>query len=488
MLRTQGPEPVEVQEALTQELDGVLSDDPVLMRLSALSDQVARLPISVGLNLVLEASGLRMWAEQMTEAPQARADILRLEAEAEAFEQAHRDLKAASGFHGETAKVFLGWLDARAGDRDFDRHPDPSGESSEAVEIVTWHGSKGREWPITVVAEFDNAIEERPGTTSTKFESLDRIDDMAAVLDSASLIHTPVFDAPEAQARFLEDRRADFEATARNLLYVALTRARDRLILEWPTFLKDRNEDAPGASCLFHVLSDNCLPKIGNESLRIGSIECAVRHVYVPEVSPCTTISETRSARHPRFGLSQPLPLGRLSPWRLLPSQAVADAAVPLTRSIRLGAALPTTVNTAVRGTALHLAFRTFLTRPDLMSRLDAATGLDSVTLELIATRARAFKDLLASMGFTDLRCEVPVLGHTPEGAEIPGIIDLLAMGLDGCLLIDHKSGGTGVGLGSYWHQLSAYIQLIPEIVQSLPLKGAGILWLDHGTLELVDL
>ena len=59
---------------------------------------------------------------------------------------------------------------------------------------------------------------------------------MAAVLASAALIHTPGFAAPEAGRRFIEDRREAFEANAKNLLYVALTRARDRLVLEWPGF------------------------------------------------------------------------------------------------------------------------------------------------------------------------------------------------------------------------------------------------------------
>lgn len=165
----------------------------------------------------MDAAGIRLWADRQPDAAQARADLLRLEAEAAEFETAHRDLKAASGFHGETAKVFLGWLDARADERDFDRRPDPSANSAEAVEIVTWHGSKGREWPITVVAEFDLGIEEWPGTTATRFDALDGIDDMPAVLASAALVHTPGFAAPEAQRRFIEDRRVDFEANAKNL-------------------------------------------------------------------------------------------------------------------------------------------------------------------------------------------------------------------------------------------------------------------------------
>jgi len=51
------------------------------------------------------------------------------------------------------------------------------------------------------------------------------------VLASAALIHTPGFAAPEAERRFIEDRRVDFEANAKNLLYVALTRARETVTI-----------------------------------------------------------------------------------------------------------------------------------------------------------------------------------------------------------------------------------------------------------------
>ncbi len=85
-----------------------------------------------------------------------------------------------------------------------------------------------------MVAELDNGIEDWPGSTTTRFDALERIDNMALVLGSAALVHTPGFAAPEATRRFIEDRREDFEANAKNLLYVALTRARDRIVLEWP--------------------------------------------------------------------------------------------------------------------------------------------------------------------------------------------------------------------------------------------------------------
>jgi len=488
LLRTLGPGPLPLQDALAARIEGRMADDPILMRLAGLSDRLSRLPVSTALDLVLEAAELRPWASAQLDAAQARADLLRLEAEAGEFEAAHRDLKAASGFHGETAKVFLGWLSARAEERDFDRRPDPSADSAEAVEIVTWHASKGREWPITVVAEFDAGIEEWPGTTSTRFDALDRIDDMAAVLASARLIHTPAMAAPEAGRRFIEDRRQDFEANARNLLYVALTRARDRLVLEWPGFLKERPEDAPQAACLFHVFEDACAPQIGGGKLRIGNTDCPAVIVSLPEQASFTEYKAGGSGRSPCFGEAEPLPVVQLTPWRLQPSQAVDAVDSPASLSITLGAAWPWTANDAARGTALHLALRTCLTRPDLAPSLPAATGLDVATLARVAERAAALRSWLEGEGYTDLRCEIPVLAHTPEGAEIPGMIDLLAIGPQGCLLVDHKSGGAGTGLGAYWPQLSAYVRLLAEVFPEKPVRGAAIHWVDYGVLEMVEM
>lgn len=487
LLRTLGPDPLPLQDALSAQIDGRLIDDPVLMRLAALSDILARLPVGAGLDLVLNAADLRLWAERQPDAAQSRADLLRLEAEAGEFEAAHRDLKSASGFHGETAKVFLGWLDARGGERDFDRHPDPSANSAEAVEIVTWHASKGREWPITVVAEFDYGIEERAGSTATRFDALDRIDDMVVVLGSASLIHTPGFDAPEATRRFIEDRRADFEANAKNLLYVALTRARDRLVLEWPGFLKDREEDAPEATNLFHILSDTCAPQIGAGSLRINGVDCPALVTQLPEEAGFTEYAGGAAASALRFGAAAPLPVTPLTPWRLQPSQTRSAGVPPVSRRIDIGAPWPKALNDAYRGTALHLALRTYLTRPDLAPALALATGLDDATLALVAERATALKAWLADQGYTDLRAEIPVLGYTPEGAEIPGTLDLLAIGPAGAILIDHKSGGVGDGFGPYWPQLSSYTGLLAGLYPQHPLQGVAVFWVDHGWLELAD-
>lgn len=130
---------------------------------------------------------------------------------------------------------------------------------------------------------------------------------------------------------------------------------------------------------------------------------------------------------------------------------------------------------------------RVFLTRPELASTLSGVTGLEEATLALMAERATALRAWLSDQGYTDLRCEIPVLGHSPEGGEIPGTIDLLAIGPQGSLLIDHKTGGQGDGFGPYWPQLSAYAALVTRFFPEHPFQGVAVFWIDHGTLALAN-
>ncbi|AVA13496.1 hypothetical protein [Sphingopyxis sp. MG] len=115
-----------------------------------------------------------------------RADLLRFEAEAAAFIDAHRDMREASGFYGQGANVFLGWLENKVGLKGEDLRPNPSGSEADGVEIVTWHASKGREWPIVVVCGLDHKLDPRAGTFSTKFPGFDDLDH---VIEEATLAY-----------------------------------------------------------------------------------------------------------------------------------------------------------------------------------------------------------------------------------------------------------------------------------------------------------
>lgn len=175
-----------------------------------------------------------------------------------------------------------------------------------------------------------------------------------------------------------------------------------------------------------------------------------------------------------------------LTPWRIQPSR-LASAETPATRRVNIGPVWDDKASTAERGTALHLAMQTFLLRSDLTGPLARATGLDDAILARIEERAEALKRWLAAEGFPDLRCEIPVMGSTAAGSEISGTIDLLAAGPRGTLLVDHKSGGAGQGLGPYWPQLQAYARIVRDLFPDQPLLAAAVFWLDHGVLEVVD-
>jgi len=102
--------------------------------------------------------------------------------------------------------------------------------------------------------------------------------------------------------------------------------------------------------------------------------------------------------------------------------------------------------------------------------------------------RADTLRAHLTDLGFTDLQSEVPIMGKTPEGAEISGTIDLIAQGPKGCLIVDHKTGGSGDGIGPYWGQLSAYANLVTEHFRTVPVLGVAVHWMDHGTVETVQI
>lgn len=488
LLRLLGPENLSVQDGFSLQVNRQLQQDEVLQKLAQLADSVSEMPAVRAVQTVLNHAGLYAWVEQTDDPAQARADLLRLEAEAQAFDSSHRDLKAASGFHGQTIKVFLAWLNDQLEERNGDRRPDPAANNPEAVEILTWHGSKGREWPVTVICQLNDEIEERGNTTSGYFEKLDDLSNMHAVMNSAMLLHTPRMDAAEQQRAFIEDRREAFEAVACNNLYVGFTRARELLVIEWPGFdVKRKHEDE--ASHLIHVIEDKAGADLADDGIMIGGIFCPAKIKRCPDLSIEAMYGAQGSTAYTRFGHSEKLAdAGSLSPWKVQPSARALPNVEGELQSFTIGEQVQIDDSSAARGIALHLAIFCHLVRPDLKGQLPAATGLDYATLTVLEQRAEALKQWLGEQGYTQFECEVPVAGLTPEGSEVNGTIDLLAIGSKGALLIDHKSGGTGEGLGGYMGQLASYGEMVKEKLPHIKLNGLAIHWIDHGSIQLLEM
>lgn len=153
---------------------------------------------------------------------------------------------------------------------------------------------------MTAVCELDREVSERPGTTRavfTDFSDLDR------VLEGVALVHTPKLFIPEKQEIFVADRQAAAETEARNLIYVALTRARDRLILEWPDF-------ALGKDTISHasLLADACGIAVGEAAIAVDGQDFRAR-AYAP-IRRATRQSPRRFPKPRRSGSA------RAAPWR----------------------------------------------------------------------------------------------------------------------------------------------------------------------------
>src|SRR5581483_3725681 len=135
---------------------------------------------------------------------------------------------------------FLAYLDAAA-DVENGLAPADVSVSRDRVQVMTVHAAKGLEWQIVAVPHLSTGV--FPSTASTRTWLTDAADlppllrgDRASaglpgvpVLDTSGVANRKqLSDKISAHRRLLDQRRADEE---RRLLYVAITRADDTLLL-----------------------------------------------------------------------------------------------------------------------------------------------------------------------------------------------------------------------------------------------------------------
>lgn len=354
---------------------------------------------------------------------------------------------------------------------------------------MTWHASKGREWPIVVVCGLDHKFDPRPATFSTKFPGFDDLDH---VIGEATLAYAPEFAAPEATDRFLEELYPECEETARRLLYVALTRARNRLIIEWPQ--DDEKAEPPLPITARRQMNDVCGLKLQGNQITIGAESFPARMTICDKEIPASFAAETRvgldgSDRELRFAIEQrPVmelevvisPSLALSTHRPLPREIE-------TRAIADGVRLSGTdlAQATDKGTAVHEALRILLSRPDLRDRVGQHCRASEVEVELLAKQAQALRQTLMDLGYSRLHVEQPIEIELADGGRQSIIVDLIAEGTDGFMIVDHKSGAVvdhALRFESYWPQLVAYIDAV-SLKGDQAVHGAAVFWTETGEL-----
>jgi ATP-dependent exoDNAse (exonuclease V) beta subunit len=381
-------------------------DIPLIHQLDDLRPSIADMSASEVLNLVLDALDLRRIIARRGHALQRIDNIERLRRYALEYESACSRLHSAATLGG-----FLIWLNRLGKDG---RDEQSVGESADTVRVLTYHKSKGLEYPVTICCSLEQSFREQVWGLNLIATQSDP--DLNNILGNRwlrfwinpfadQLRRTRLEEKLLQSTAHAEARRIALAEEAR-LLYVGLTRARDYLIL--PTTAKSTgwlnrvfnsgNEDIP----VLDPHSDET-PFYDGQRVLYADTKILYKPKVFPEPPEHTDdilFAAPRSARHPVprpalfYDLSEEVPGG----LHLYPAQPVAFAA-PLLWKEECPPVLVKAVQTFMAADRLHRpsSDRLALARYQLTLR-NATEYLETTHL---AQHSEAFHQALSQWGYT---------------------------------------------------------------------------------------
>lgn len=349
-------------------------------------------------------------------------------------------------------------------------------ESGGQIRIMTVHASKGLEAPIVILPDTVSAPNR---STLDKFlwpedSGLPIPLWSARSADSCAVFH-------RAQDALLEDQRAE----SARLLYVALTRARDRLYIMGA---QGKNTNA----VTWYSLVNEAFARLdgvidaGNGRKRLSSMQTAPSKDRTKETIIKASIDE------PPVWLAIPPQMETLPPRPFSPSRA-DEIRSPEQIHSPIDAVHP---HRFLRGNITHKLFEILPALP-VKNRRQAAdyyvgrAGKDlpeDVRTSIIEETFRILEDTdFASVFGEGSLAEVPVTGKLPDGRIINGQIDRLVILDNTVLIIDYKTNRPSPQNADqipqiYRDQLQAYHDALREIYPKSLIKCA-LLWTDQPLL-----
>ena len=376
------------------------------------------------------------------------------------------ELEQAGSRHLEGYAADLDRLDV-----DVAREMDAAGANE--VRIMTAHGAKGLEAPIVILPDMTFSDAGRSGLVRTG--------------DGTFLWLGSSDEDCEAQARAREDRGRESERELSRLLYVGLTRARDRLIL-CGTLPGNRNEDK--LKGWWSAVSEAFADRLGDGVRRIDRDDFSFRRFGTdPEVLGAAGAGVARVAATVPSWLGQVAraePLSRLASPSDLGDSAPVAALSPLAGLGGLGRFR--------RGELIH---RLLQILPDLdpaswdraaQRLLEKEAGLSA---EQISEMTAAALGVLKHAEFAFLfgpgsRAEAGIVGGAaafPEGLRISGRIDRLVVREDEVLFADFKTNRPAPARiedadPAYLRQLAMYWAVLGDLYPGRKIRAA-LVWTD---------
>lgn len=483
---------MDLQQALELELVGEGISLPVFETLAQLKYDLSSAPIKTVVETVLEETGLLDMAATWPDGAQARANLLKLIGLAKEFSSAPAETLASAGFYGQGIGTFVGWLHYLKTSRDEDTCPKDSYNNSDAIELTTWHKSKGREWPVVVVCGLDNSP--KAYLPSAGIGYLD-FSEFAQLIQNSQIEFTPKTDLEAKREYLSEPLRRKAEQIAMRELYVALSRPREQLVLEWlPCHLGGKGK----IKKRIQVLQDLCGIKISETSIEIfGNVFDAqvdrISFKYEATRAPTNTLKLDKPAIG-RYALDTNTYSGPLTPVQQTPSKSEdmiqtksleGDVTVVISTKISEPIELGFHKRANELGTLIHRAIELVLAGRETVEtykrRIETALEqfLTPKQIKEVWIHAHQLGEYLAKEGFGEtVAVELPVLGKINDGNVVVGTIDLLASGANGKLVIDHKTDSKLDALNEVWAahqvQLDKYQKLVPDSEVRLNLVRSG--------------
>jgi ATP-dependent helicase/nuclease subunit A len=310
-------------------------------------------------------------------------------------------------------------------------------DALDAVNLMTVHAAKGLEFPVVFVVNLSRGAGGRGGGV----EVVTRVEADGSVEDLVSLDGLADEVGDEIEAREREE--------SKRLMYVALTRARDRLYLA--TTLAKNGTFAPGPASLGHVLPPSFAPAFaqaagagaGTEAIAWVAASGARHELRVVSVAtaPIAAVVAPAPSRGDDFA---PLVVARtgasnVSDLARLAAPAMGSSAAGDRAAAR---ALGALVHRAVAAGALEAADDERLA---IVARLGAgvAPALCDQALDAL-TRLAQRDDIRLLMGEADVLHEVPLSWTREDGTTVRAVLDAVVCHQDGRFtVVEFKTGRT---------------------------------------------
>jgi ATP-dependent helicase/nuclease subunit A len=180
--------------------------------------EARRKPLSELIWKIFEEYGMLAFVSALPNGPQRRANLLKLHGRAMQFES------FAGVSVGRNLAAFVDFLEKLL-EEEFDWAPaQPDSGAENAVHVMSVHKSKGLEFPVVFLAELNRSFRKTPSGSTCQVNS------QMLALELPDLPHGLRVPTPAWQIiRHTEKQSAMAEEM--RILYVAMTRARDRLVL-----------------------------------------------------------------------------------------------------------------------------------------------------------------------------------------------------------------------------------------------------------------